>query len=253
MKVGDLKITYRENTSDEDVIHHSFDNDIFLTGMPEYVPSRDDIVLDVGAHIGTFSLLLANQVKQIFAIEPSLESFEVLNSNIKGNRIQNVKLFQIALSEQTGEAKLYYDVEHGNWGHSITKEFSEAGEIVKTISLDDFFEKNLIKRCDFIKFNCEGAEFDILLSASEKTLNKIDKMLVLYHADLNTKYSLQQLLSFIGKNGFYTEIRKQEKDKSRGWIICCKANWFQKILFSSRYIFKRVTNKMSRIFSSIKR
>lgn len=51
---------YREDTAGESVLEHSFDNDIFFSATPYYKPPRNATVIDVGAHIGTFSLLLAD-------------------------------------------------------------------------------------------------------------------------------------------------------------------------------------------------
>src|SRR5262249_36312649 len=51
----DFDVAYRAGTSDEEVLRASFANDIFFTAVPEYRPSPNDTIIDVGAHIGTFS------------------------------------------------------------------------------------------------------------------------------------------------------------------------------------------------------
>ena len=53
-------IFYRDHASDEDVLRYGFERDIFFLGVPEYRPHREDTIIDVGAHIGTFSLLAAH-------------------------------------------------------------------------------------------------------------------------------------------------------------------------------------------------
>jgi hypothetical protein len=70
---GGFEVAYRSRTTDEDVIAHSFDHDIFFTGVPEYRPAEDHTIIDVGAHIGIFSLLAASKVPRgkVYAIEAS--------------------------------------------------------------------------------------------------------------------------------------------------------------------------------------
>lgn len=80
---GEFSIAYRQGTADEKVISHSFDNDIFFPGVSEYQPTPGDVVIDVGAHIGTFSMLAASKVPAglVYAIEASSETFSYLRIN----------------------------------------------------------------------------------------------------------------------------------------------------------------------------
>ena len=214
-----LKMAHRANSVDEQVLKDTLDDDIFFKGVPEYVPDTGDTIVDVGAHIGAFSLLAAARTPggKIFAIEPSNESYNLLVENIRLNGYDNIKAFKIGLNEMAGEVKLFHDIETGNWGHSIVKEFSAKGEIIKCDTLTNFLNVNGITKCDFIKFNCEGAEFKILLTTPEKVLRKIGAILVLYHCDLETNFHLEQLTSHLRKAGFLVVYRFQFGE--RGWIV----------------------------------
>jgi hypothetical protein len=147
------------------------------------------------------------------------------------NKITNIKIFKSALSDHVGETKLFYDLENGNWGHSITRNFSSEGEIVKMDTLANFFQINNIKKCDFIKFNCEGAEFGILLSCPIEVLKKVKNMLVLYHLDLISNYTLEELIKHLQSAGFYTEIRQKSYDEKRGWLIVMRKTKLQTYIF----------------------
>ena len=74
---------------------------------------------------------------------------------------------------------------------------------------------------DFAKFNCEGAEFPILMSADQLTLSKFDKMLVLYHCDLVSGASERVLHEKLQHCGFRTSTRNQTED--RGWMIATRS------------------------------
>ena len=56
------RIAYRLHSVDSEVLGHSFEHDIFFAAIPDVVLPDDGIVLDVGAHIGTFCVLAAARV-----------------------------------------------------------------------------------------------------------------------------------------------------------------------------------------------
>jgi len=89
---------------------------------------------------------------------------------------------RLALLDKVGTCTLHYD--SGNWGHSVVSRLSLKHETVECCTLERFLETHEIEGCDFVKFNCEGAEFPILMSSNRDVLRRIRKMLVLYHCDL---------------------------------------------------------------------
>lgn len=237
---GSSMISFRKGTSDEDVLAHSFENDIFLKGIPEYTLKPYHTIIDVGAHIGSFSVLVSRSLKKgkVFAFEPCNDTFQILERNKLQNKLQNLQIFQVALSGVRGKTKLYHDIEQGNWGHTITVPISEEGEEVLTDTLENFFEELQISRCHLLKFNCEGAEFDIIMNSTKKTLDKVNFLLVLYHEDLCQKYKVEDLTKHLRVNGFKTKIRYQTSVPPRGWIIAYRKGFrFQAIAFI-RYIYK---------------
>jgi FkbM family methyltransferase len=219
-QVGGFEVAFRAGTADEFVLEQSFDHDIFFTGVPEYRPKEDDVIIDVGAHIGTFSLLAASKVPKgrVYAIEASRETFCYLRTNVALNRLTNIDVTQVALSDKAGTTTLFHHEE--NWGHSIMKQLSARSEIVVTESLSELVARKGIGRIDFMKFNCEGAEFPILMSAPMELLERINMMLVLYHCDLATNASLDALIARLGHAKFATDIRQQTEH--RGWLVATR-------------------------------
>jgi FkbM family methyltransferase len=223
MAIGDFggfQVAYRTATADEDVLDDSFENDIFLTELPEYESQLGDTILDVGAHIGTFSLLAATKVPhgRVLAIEASMETYNFLRVNIALNNLQNVTPVHLALADGPGFTVLHHD--QGNWGHSIMKQFSSHGEQVPKNSLSGFCAEHNITKIGLIKFNCEGAEFPILLNTPVEFLRNVRAMLVLYHCDLVSGYSREDLLEHLRSAGFTTAIRNENGE--RGWIVASR-------------------------------
>lgn len=212
-----FEMAYRTNTADERVIKQSFENDIIFSGVPEYQPDGDHIIIDVGAHIGTFSIFAASKTKQgrVYAIEASQDSFNFLKINVALNKCNNVSIHHLALADKDGSIALYHD--QGSWGHSTVKRLSLSSETVNSCTLSSFLEENGINECHFMKLNCEGSEFPILLNTPNDVLRKFGIILVMYHCDLWENNTEDDLVSHLMSSGFKCVFRN--RDPKRGWII----------------------------------
>jgi FkbM family methyltransferase len=211
-------VAHRVGTADERVIAQSFEKDIFFARVPEYRPSASDVVLDVGAHIGTFALAAARKAPEgrVLAVEASRETYDLLRINVALNRLDNVVAEQVALTDRAGRVRLHHDAE-GNWGHSIMAPLSNQGEEVPADTLGALLERHRVAQVDFAKFNCEGAEFPILLTAPDEVLRRLRLMVVLYHCDLAKGWSLEALVERLAGAGFGVDRRIAKAE--RGWLV----------------------------------
>jgi FkbM family methyltransferase len=240
--IGEFRVYYRPQTADEEVIKQSFGRDEFYRSIYELRLTESSTILDIGSHIGTFAMLSSKKVPEgmVFAIEAGLDSFNVLKKNIENNEIKNVRAFQLALSAKDGFETLYHSEKVGNWGFSITRNLGGEGEKVRSISFDSFLLENSLINIDFLKSNCEGAEFNIFINASDESIRKIKLGLILYHCDLQDEFSLDQLVDKFRNNGFSIEIFN--RTKRRGWLLVKnKKHYNYSFLGSflrSKYIFK---------------
>lgn len=214
---GAFQVACRKGTADESVIKTTFEIEPFFTYVPEYKPSDNDIIIDVGAHIGTFALLVSERAKhgKVYAVEACQESFDLLRINVALNHAANIFVRHLALTDRRGQCALHYDV--GNWGHSVVKRLSKRNETVESCSLADFMQDNAIDHCDFMKLNCEGAEFPILLGSSPDILGKFSTIVVCYHCDLWINNTAEDLVAHLQASGF--RCRFANKTANRGWII----------------------------------
>jgi FkbM family methyltransferase len=214
-EVNGLSVVHRRCHADEETIDQ-MSNDIFLAAIPEYIPRRGDIILDVGAHIGSFAMNAAAQGATVYAVEARRETFELLQINARINRLTSIRPHHLALSDRDGTCQLYYSWS-GNWGDSIVDETTVGSETVACQTLTSFMDGQGIARCDLLKSNCEGAEFRLLLSTPEAVLARIRRMIVLYHCDLDKSQTPEALVSHLRQSGFSTRLSNQ--DSHRGWII----------------------------------
>ena len=210
-------VAYRLHTVDTAVIFHSFDRDIFFPAIPEVHVAPTDTILDVGAHIGTFALLASEKVPRgrVYAIEASRDTFELLRTNLELNARRNVVADHVALAGGDGPVTLHHDPE-GNYGHSITRTLSDSSEVVNGLTLTRYLDERGVNDVAVAKFNCEGAEFPVLLATPAAVLRRIGCLVILYHCDL-VDAPLSALLAHVQSAGFETTTRTGSGD--RGWII----------------------------------
>lgn len=138
-----------------------------------------DVIIEIGSHIGSHTIPLANIVKegQVYAFEPQLLLFKLLNDNIKINSISNTVSYMEAVSNISQSIKLnevdYENHKEVNSGGIDFKKLvsNESGYNSKIVTIDDKFHK--LEKLDFIKIDAEGNEFDILKGGK----NLIDKFL----------------------------------------------------------------------------
>ncbi|MCK4266164.1 MAG: FkbM family methyltransferase, partial [Thermoplasmata archaeon] len=130
-----------------------------------------DVVVDLGANIGYFTLLAANIVGKegsVYSFEPEPRNYSYLTKNIQINNYENVTALQKAVGEKTGMVKLFicsYDTGHHTIGQYDgikdynPKQAEEEGEYVEVekVALDDFFEGSE-RPVNIIKMDVEGAE-----------------------------------------------------------------------------------------------
>jgi FkbM family methyltransferase len=213
-----FSVAFRRGSADERVIEQSFERDIFFEAVPDYRPRETDVILDVGAHIGTFSMVAARRVPsgKVYAVEANRDSFNYLSVNLALNGIHNVEANHLALADRDGIVRLHHDA-RGNWGHSITARLSSRGEDVAAQTLQTFMAARAIEAVSLAKFNCEGAEFPILMTAPTEALRRLRLVIVLLHEDLAGGYQSEGLVRRLRDCGFSIALEKMRK--RRGWLI----------------------------------
>lgn len=138
-------------------------------------------ILDIGANIGFFSLYAIERWRgaRLVAIEPEPGNFKRLEQNLCSTRAQNVRCVQCAAAGQSGTEQLFLRQEAG-W-HSLYGEDTSNALTVNTLSLDDIFERYALTRIDFLKIDCEGAEYAILGAAEPMLCEKVGFVAMEYH------------------------------------------------------------------------
>lgn len=188
--------------------------------------SAQEPIVDVGAHIGLFVLYARalNSNVPIYALEPELENFKLLNKNIKENKLSQIKTFQVALGGNSEEVELVLSQDSHN--HRLVTapnpDFIEEKEgilkqVVKMHSLRAFFDQENIKIASLLKMDIEGGEYDVFSACLPGDFARLRAVIMEYHnySGLNYKAIEVQLR----ENGFGVRIFPSKFDKKMGFIF----------------------------------
>lgn len=195
---------------------------------------KDNIVIDVGANIGLYTLLFSRLVGergQVFAFEPEPKNFNILKKNIEENNIKNVILEQKAVGDTKTTLKMKLSSYIGE--HRICNSNEETDVTVDSIKLDDYFI-DFNKKIDFIKLDAEGFEGKILLGM----LNTIQKNRSL---KIMTEFYIK-LMNYYGNPHKFLDLLEENEFK----LYDMRADKEKIMLTSSEKIFKKY-NKTSAI------
>jgi FkbM family methyltransferase len=163
---------------------------------PFYRPRNGDIVLDLGANLGLFSVWLSRQAPglRILAFEPFEESFAAMVANLAGWK-NSVEPHQVAIGGTAGVGAML-DGGVSSVDLRLTMN-SGGGKPVHVITLEQALDLAGTDMIDLLKVDIEGAEMDVLTAASATTLRRFRRIALEYHDHIRpgTCSDMQQLLS----------------------------------------------------------
>lgn len=163
-----------------------------LTSILLKLLKSGSVFIDVGAHIGYFSLLASEIVGPkglVAAFEPTRSIFSILKKNTKTN--ENILINNLAVFSNNGEKEFHdYGIEYSMFNSIYTARLEkDAAEKliyksyrVKVVSLDSYVSKYSLNP-DIIKIDAENAEFDIL-NGMEMLLSEVRPVIVLEIGDI---------------------------------------------------------------------
>lgn len=141
--------------------------------------TSDDIVIDVGANVGMFSIFVQKKFGcKIIAFEPVKENIDNFRRNILLNNLNpdNFEIYNLAI---TGNKDDVVNVGIKSWnsgGCSIF--YRNPGNSVEVVT--DTLHNYVNKNCKFLKLDCEGSEYEIIPSILD-IINTFEYIGIEYH------------------------------------------------------------------------
>jgi FkbM family methyltransferase len=175
--------------------------EIFVTKIYDkfFSINKGDVVVDIGGNLGFFSYhALCCDAKQVYCFEPSPECY---NTIIKNYNMPNLKVEELAVGSTNGDISFNVNLNSSLSSSSFLIGENSRTITCKSVNLNDYVKENNIEKIDYLKIDCEGAEYEIIESLDEKYLtNNIDKICLEYH--LNKNGELNNILEKLKKCGF---------------------------------------------------
>jgi FkbM family methyltransferase len=187
-----------------------------------------DVVLDIGANIGYYSVILAKAVGvtgKIFAFEPTHWYRTVLERNVEANKLQNITIVPIGLSNSA--QILDIDIFHSSATLHAADDTEKplSSESIRLEPLDTFVAAQNFERIDFIKIDVDGHEPKVLEGARE-ILSKWRPKILLEVAHLNylkAGYRADEFYKWLKENDYhiYHEQGLAKIESQTDFLVLC--------------------------------
>lgn len=188
-----------------------FMDECYLAGLERDISPRATVV-DIGANAGYFSLFAAAKFphSRIFSYEPVPVNYAQLQRHSDLNSSAHIKCFPQAVAGKNGEISLSFDMSDSFTTSATVFRLANGGEKslrVPCVSLQTVMDENGITKCDLLKMDCEGAEYDILYNCPVDYLQRIDQIAMEVHRGEKENQNIDALEAFFRQRGFYTRRR----------------------------------------------
>ena len=178
----------------------------------------DELVIDIGAHIGLFTIYASQFCKngKIISCEPIKENFELLKENLSMNNLSNIVLYNNAITDKNDKIKIYLNDDYA--ANSIYGN-GENYEEISTLSLSKIIDQNMNEKI-CLKLDCEGAEYKIINNTPDKYFEKISKICLEYHIINDDKSQLKKLQKRLNELNY--ELVETKTSNKLGLILAKK-------------------------------
>ncbi len=159
-------------------------------------------VVDLGGHIGIFTLYAARRVGpqgRVVVCEPGVENLALLRKNVELNRFGQVSIHSCAVADRAGEA--YFFTAANGVDNPVTDSLiGGAGrrrERVSVRTLDDILDEERLDRIDHLKIDVEGAE-GLVLKGAPRSLMIASRIVIEVHAPAADPKEISATLEGLG-------------------------------------------------------
>lgn len=175
--------------------------------LQELAGEASPVIIDIGGNIGTFSLFVLFKIPgaRVYTFEPEPQNFKCLERNIALNAMTHrCKPTHKAVCGARGERLLFLTGENSGT-NSMFNTGPFASQIkVQCITLEDIFSEFNISLCNLLKIDCEGAEYEILMSTPKYVFRRIKRIVLEWH-DVKG-FTPEALVSFLQSMGYTAKL-----------------------------------------------
>ncbi|MDQ3853015.1 MAG: FkbM family methyltransferase [Thermoproteota archaeon] len=193
---------------------------IFYEKDYDFLPVKDMVVIDIGANIADSSIYFAmSGAKKVIALEPFPKNFEIAQKNITLNGFTD-KIELLNAGCCGGQSSKDMVLDASAKGASCQTMQSSLGSNIHFYSLGELVDKyDIINSPAILKIDCEGCEYDIILSNDRTVLGKFSHIQIEYH------YGYEDLKKHLIGARFAVSHTNPKVDNGMqiGWIYATKS------------------------------
>jgi FkbM family methyltransferase len=179
------------------------------------------LFIDVGAHVGYYTLLASKIAKEVIALEPDPFNYKLLRINLRINGISNVYALNIAASNYTGTGIFASYIK--NIGKLLTQKSNRDNNMsrikIKVVKLDDLLLK-IGKNPDVIKIDVEGSEIQVLEGLQETLIKGVKCLMIEVHSEENKAKAISFLKSLGYKIISLRTLKTERRELFNEFLIC---------------------------------
>jgi FkbM family methyltransferase len=198
------------------------------TKIVKNVVKPGDIVLDIGANIGYYTVIMSKIVGEqgkVLAFEPTKHFGEVLKENIKVNNLENVTVYEYGLSDKDTNSNIFIGDNSATIHWAENKGNLINNETIPLKTLDSMIDSLKIEKINFIKIDVDGHE-PFFLKGAWKTISKYKPKILLEidHAHyLKAGFTAWDFYNEIKDRGFhiYSEKNMSEYPSLDSFLFEC--------------------------------
>ena len=174
-----------------------YEESIFLI---HYLTNKD-LFIDVGSNHGHYTMIASGICNsKSISIEPVKSTYTRLKMNIELNKLKNVKLFNVGISNYEGD--LYISNNMGSMNRIMEKTSDANCELIRTTTIDKLLTKE--EKISLIKIDVEGYEKNVLLGCAKTLQNQNLKVVIieLNNSNLTYNYDENETIAILNEHGF---------------------------------------------------
>lgn len=173
---------------------------------------KGDVFVDVGAHIGCYTIQAAKLAKTVVTVEAHPDNFSILKRNIELNNFSNV--IALNIGAWSSKDKLKLNISEASGSHSFINAFGFGSIEIDTYPLDEVLINFGIRKVDWIKIDVEGAEFEVLNGLKETLKQKPKLIIELWNSNRD------KVLSLLSSYGYKISEIPEQRGDDFSYIFC---------------------------------